>query len=164
MRCAARPERLRTVANRGMFPIGRTGDLARSRCLSPKTLSGRCRSSSAAAKIFLIDQLRTLYRDRLFGHADADREPARLACLSCRGRCAGGRDRAATIASQILVAARYRRMAGETACRSDADAGRDRSRFLFSAALFRGARPQTRLARLPRRTTITPMSISCATA
>src|SRR5262245_34994381 len=134
-----------------MFPT--SGILApaisRSRSPSPKTLRGD--AAQAQLRRFLIDQLRTLYRDRLFGRADADREPARLACLSGRGRCAGGRDRAATIASQILVAARHRRMASEAACRSDADAGRDRSRFLFSAALFRGARPQTRLARLPRR-------------
>ena len=61
-------------------------------------------------------------------------------------------------------------MASEAACRSDADAGRDRSRFLFSAALFRGARPKNPIgapsstisSTIGRMTTITPMSISCA--
>src|SRR5262249_23967675 len=38
-------------------------------------------------------------------------------------------------------------MAGGAAGRAGADAGRDRSRLLFSAALFRGVWPQARLAR-----------------
>ena len=53
--------------------------------------------------------------------------------------------------AQILDAAGHRRMAGRAARRGRADAGRHRPRLLVPAALFRGASPQARLARVPRR-------------
>ena len=74
--------------------------------------------------------------------------------------------------AQILDAQGHRRMAGGTARRGCADAGRHRPRLFVPAALFRGARAVARLAgasstissAIGRPTRITPMSISSATA
>jgi hypothetical protein len=57
---------------------------------------------------------------------------------------------AAAEPSQILDAQGHRRMAGGAARRGCADAGRDRSRFLVPAALFRNASALARLAEFPR--------------
>ena len=74
--------------------------------------------------------------------------------------------------TQILDPQGHRRMAGGTAGRGCADAGRHRPRLFVSAALFRDAWPAARLAApsstissaTGRPTRITSMSISCATA
>jgi hypothetical protein len=58
-------------------------------------------------------RLRGLYRDRLFGRADADSKPERVARLHGGSIITARRsDAAGAIATQLLDPARHRRMAG----------------------------------------------------